>query len=54
MEAISVIVAFIGWKTSGYDFPTLYFYISLALIFYKAWVDYTDDKTTKGRQDTPD
>lgn len=27
MEAIIVIVSFIGWKVNGYDFSTLFFYI---------------------------
>ena len=37
MDVIIVIVSLIGWKVSGYDFPTLHFYISLAITLYKAY-----------------
>lgn len=47
MDAIIIIVAFIGWRVSGYDFPTLYFYISLTISLYKLVKHYTNDKTAK-------
>lgn len=45
---INVIVALIGYRVSSYDFPTLYFYISVAFSLLKAWNDYyTYDKAPK-------
>ena len=47
MEVIIVIVSFIGWLTSGFDFTTLHFYISLAFSLWKCIRRYTNDKTAK-------
>lgn len=47
MEAIIVIVSLIGWKVSGYDFTTLFFYIELTTSLWKAVKHFTDDKTAR-------
>lgn len=47
MEAIIVIVSLIGWKVSGYDFATLYFYIELSNTLWKLLKHITNDKTAK-------
>lgn len=45
---IFVVIAFVGYKASGIDFPTLYFYISLASELTTALRRYaTNDKTAK-------
>lgn len=49
--AIIAIVALIGCVVSGYDFPTLYFYIALSFDLFHLIneICYTDDKATNGR-----
>lgn len=50
MEAIIVIiviVSLIGWKVSGYDFTTLYFYIELSNSLWNLLKQFTNDETTK-------
>lgn len=47
MEAIITIVSLIGWKASGYDFATLFFYIDLSFALYKGMKHFTNDKTAK-------
>lgn len=47
MDVIIVIVSLIGHIASGYDFPTLYFYISLSTTLWKVVKRYTKDKTAK-------
>ena len=47
MDAIITIVSLIGWKVSGYDFTTLFFYINLTIALYKGFKHFTNDKTTK-------
>lgn len=47
MDAIILIVSYIGWKVSGIDFPTLFFYINLSFSLWKVVKHYVDDKTAK-------
>lgn len=47
MNVIIVIVSFIGWKASGIDFPTLYFYVDLSFTIWKVVKHYTNDKTAR-------
>ena len=47
MDAIILIVSYIGWKASGIDFPTLFFYIDLSFSLWKVVKHCTDDKTAK-------
>lgn len=47
MEVIVVVVSYIGMKASGYDFATLYFYITLSNALWKAIKHYTKVKTTR-------
>lgn len=47
MDVIITIVSLIGWKVSGYDFTTLFFYISLTMSLYKEFKHFTNDKTAK-------
>lgn len=47
MDAIILIVSYIGWKASGIDFPTLFFYIDLSFSLWKVVKHYVDDKTAK-------
>lgn len=47
MEAIIVIVSLIGWKVSGYDFTTLFFYIELSNTLWKVVKHFTNDKTAR-------
>lgn len=46
MSVIILIVSLIGWKVSGYDFTTLYFYIELSYTLQKAIRRYFNDKAT--------
>lgn len=43
------VVAIIGWKASGIDLPTLYFYICFSIDICKVLQHITNDKTTKRR-----
>ena len=47
MDVIIVIVSLIGSIASGYDFPTLYFYISLSNSLWKSVKRYAKDKTAR-------
>lgn len=47
MEVIIVLVSLIGYWVSGFDFPTLHFYISLTITLYKTYKHYTNDKTAR-------
>lgn len=47
MSVIILIVSLIGWKVSGYDFTTLYFYIELSYTLQKAIRRYFNDKAAK-------
>lgn len=47
MEAIITIVSLIGWRVSGYDFTTLFFYINLSFTLYKGLEHFTNDKTAR-------
>lgn len=47
MQTIIVLVSFIGWKASGFDFPTLYFYIDLSFALLKVVKHLTNDKTAR-------
>lgn len=47
MVVIMIIVAMIGSVASEYDFPTLYFYISLSHELAEAVKHYMNDKTAK-------
>lgn len=47
MDVIIVFVSILGSIMSGYDFPTLYFYISLSNALWKAVKRYTKDKTAR-------
>lgn len=47
MQAVIVIVSLIGWKVSGIEFTTLFFYIELSFSIWKAVKNYTNDKTSK-------
>lgn len=47
MEVIIVFVSILGSIMSGYDFPTLYFYISLSNVIYKILKHYTKGKTAR-------
>ena len=47
MQAIIVIVSLIGWKVSGIEFTTLFFYIELSFSIWEAVKNYTNDKTAK-------
>ena len=47
MDVIIIIVSLIGSMVSGFDFPTLYFYISLSNALWKVVKRYTKDKTAR-------
>nr|DAX05475.1 MAG TPA: hypothetical protein [Bacteriophage sp.] len=47
MEVIITFVSYIGWKVSGIDFPTLYFYIDLSFAIWKVVKHYANDKTAR-------
>ncbi|MBD5545822.1 MAG: hypothetical protein HDQ97_00175 [Lachnospiraceae bacterium] len=47
MSVIILIVSLIGWKVSGIDFMTLYFYIDLSFTIWKGIRRYTNDKTAR-------
>ena len=47
MEVIMAFVSILGNIMSGYDFPTLYFYISLSNVIYKTFKHYAKDKTAR-------
>ena len=47
MDVIILIVSLIGWKVSGIDFMTLYFYLNLSNTLWKAIKRYINDKTAR-------
>lgn len=47
MEVIIVLVSLIGWKVSGYNFSTLFFYIELSYTLWRTVKHYTNDKTAR-------
>ena len=47
MSVIILMVSFIGWKVSGIDFMTLYFYIDLSFTIWERIRRYTNDKTAR-------
>lgn len=47
MDVVILIVSLIGWKVSGIDFMTLYFYLELSNTICKVIKRYTNDKTAR-------
>lgn len=47
MSLIILIVSLVGWKVSGIDFMSLYFYIDLSFTLWKVLRHYTNDKATR-------
>lgn len=47
MDVVIVFVSLIGWKVSGYDFTTLFFYIELSHTIWRAIKHDTNDKTAR-------
>ena len=47
MDVIILIVSLIGWKVSGIDFMTLYFYLNLSNTLWKAIKRYINDKAAR-------
>lgn len=49
MEAIiALVVSALGAHYCNLDFCTTHTFVSVAIALYKAWIDYADDKATKG------
>lgn len=47
MEVIIVFVSLIGWRVSGFDFTTLFFYIELSNTLCRVIKHYTNDKAAR-------
>lgn len=48
MDAIiALVVSVLGYQFYGFDFCTLFTFISVANTLYKSWINYINDKTAK-------
>lgn len=46
---ITIIISLIGYIVSGYDFATIYLFISISFDLLEITENYANEKTTNGR-----